>query len=88
MTEAERRRMIEDELNSSFQDVIEREQDNLEMDAESGESDYPASLTFTSDKFIVTAFGYDREHCDDVLQCVLRGRFKDHKGDREYADCE
>lgn len=48
---------------------------NLEMDAGAGESDYPASITFTSSKFIVTAFGYDREHCEDVLQCVLLGRF-------------
>ena len=58
---------------------------NLEMDAGAGESDYSHSLTFTSSKFIVTAFGHDREHCEDVLQCVLAGRFKDHAGDREFV---
>lgn len=57
---------------------------NLEMDAGAGASDYSHSLTFTSSKFIVTAFGHDREHCEDVLQCVLLGRFKNHEGDREF----
>ena len=47
-------------------------------------SDYPAAIIFTSDKFIVTALGYNEEHCEDVLQCVLLGRFKDHEGDREF----
>lgn len=58
--------------------------ENLEMDARAGESDYSHSLIFTSDKFIVTAFGHDREHCEDVLDCVLRGRFGHHEGDREF----
>lgn len=57
---------------------------NLEMDAGAGASDYSHSLTFTSSKFIVIAFGHDQEHCEDVLQCVLRGRFHDQEGDREY----
>jgi hypothetical protein len=57
---------------------------NLEMDAGAGKSDYTYSLTFTSSKFIVTAFGHDRDHCEDVLQCVLLGKFKDHEGDREF----
>lgn len=58
--------------------------ENLEMDAGAGESDYPHSLIFTSSKFVITAFGHDREHCEDVLQCVLLGRFKDHEGDSEF----
>jgi hypothetical protein len=57
---------------------------NLEMDAGAGKSDYTYSLTFTSSKFIVTAFGHDRDHCEDVLQCVLLGKFKDHECDREF----
>ena len=57
---------------------------DLSMDSGAGESDYPVSLTFTSSKFIVTAFGHDREHCEDRLQCILKGRYKDHKGDREF----
>lgn len=55
-----------------------------ELDAGAGESDFPCSLTFTSSKFIVTAFGYTEEHCEDVLQCVLLGRFAKHEGDREF----
>ena len=57
---------------------------DLSMDAGAGESDYSVSLTFTSSKFIVIAFGHDRGHSEDVLQCVLKGRFHDKKGDREF----
>ncbi|MBK8468140.1 MAG: hypothetical protein IPL32_20185 [Chloracidobacterium sp.] len=74
--------------NFSLVHVGQHHRDNpnerLEMDAGAGHSDYPSELIFTSDKFVVTAFGYDREHCEDVLQCVLHGRFGDHEGDREW----
>jgi hypothetical protein len=60
--------------------------DNLEMDAGAGGNDYSHSLIFTSSKFVITAFGHDREHCEDVLQCILRGRFADQEGDREYEN--
>jgi len=59
-------------------------ENNLEMDAGAGAIDYSHSLIFTSSKFVITAFGHDREHCEDVLQCVLLGRFQDHEGDREH----
>lgn len=57
--------------------------ERLEMDAGAGESDYPFVLIFTSDKFVISAFGFDPEHCEDRLQCILKGRYKDHTGDRE-----
>lgn len=58
--------------------------DSLAMDAGAGKSDYTRSLIFTTDKFVITAFGHDRDHCEDVLQCVLKGRFEDYTGDREH----
>jgi len=56
----------------------------LEHDAGAGKSDYERSLTFTSSKFIVIAFGHDRDHCEDVLDNVLRGRYADAPGDLEH----
>ncbi len=55
----------------------------LEHDAGAGQSDYSHSLTFTSSKFIVIAFGHDRDHCEDVLANVLHGRHADADGDKE-----
>lgn len=62
---------------------MENHNEHLEMDAGAGESDYPFVLIFTSDKFVISAFGFDPEHCEDRLQCILKGRYKDHTGDRE-----
>lgn len=77
-------RQAADAIREAYRQGRKNLESTLSDDAGAGESDYPCSLTFTSSKFIVTAFGHDREHCEDVLQCVLLGRFKDHEGDREF----
>lgn len=60
----------------------------VEMDAGAGANDYATSLTFTSSKFIVIAFGHNDDHAEDVLQCVLLGKFSDAAGDREMETFE
>lgn len=59
-------------------ETIERELPGI------GDSDYPYALTFSSAKFTAIAFGYDREHCEDVLANILQGNYRFAEGDKDF----